>query len=137
MRNILLVLLLALAGCTHQISLIPRDGGQAGSGEANESGKKVTINLSGRTYLGTYVYDGGSVITTQSYGTTQAVSGAARATAFTNGTASSYVPGSGNGKILAFSGGDSLRCDFQYSGGTGIGICTDNAGKQYDLLIAN
>jgi hypothetical protein len=137
MRELFLVALVTLAGCSHQISLMPRDGGQAGAGEANESGKKVTINLNGRTYMGTYVHDGGKVITRQLYRPAQAYSGVVYATAFGSSTATTYVPGSGNGKILATSDGDALHCDFQYSDSTGIGICTDNAGKQYDLLISN
>ena len=31
--------------------------------------------------------------------------------------------------------GGSIRCEFNYQGSTGIGVCEDNANKLYDLLI--
>jgi uncharacterized lipoprotein YehR (DUF1307 family) len=108
MTKLTLLALFALAGCTHQFALMPRDGGHSGSGEANESGKEVSINLNGRTYIGTYVYDGGKIITTHSSGISQGYSGALNATASYTGTASTFVPGSGNGKIVATSDGDTL-----------------------------
>ena len=137
MKKLILIALFVLAGCTHQFALMPRDGGHSGTGEANEAGKEISINLNGRTYIGTYVYDGGKIITTHSSGISQGYSGALNATASYTGTASTFVPGSGNGKIVATSDGDTLRCDFHYSDGSGIGLCNDKAGKQYDLLILN
>jgi hypothetical protein len=137
MKKFNFLALFVLAGCTHQFALMPRDGGHSGSGEANESGKEININLNGRAYIGTYVYDGGKFITTHASGITQGYAGGLNATASYTGVASTFVPGSGNGKIVATSDGDTLRCDFQYSNGSGIGICNDKAGKQYDLLILN
>jgi len=48
-----------------------------------------------------------------------------------------YVLNGGvNGRILAVSpNGDSIRCEFQYSGGSGIGTCKDSVGELYDLQI--
>jgi hypothetical protein len=132
-----LLVLIVLTGCTHQFALVPRDGGTSGSGEANESGKEISVKLNGRTYIGTYVYDGGKTITTHSSGILQGYSGALNATASYSGTASTFVPGDGIGRIVATSDGDTLRCDFHYSDGSGIGLCKDRAGKQYDLLILN
>jgi hypothetical protein len=137
MKKTILLAFFALAGCTHQFALMPRDGGHAGSGEANEAGKEIGITLNGRTYVGTYVYDGGKIITTHSSGIAQGYSGALNATASYTETASTFITGSGNGKIVATSDGDTLRCDFQYSDGSGIGLCNDKAGRQYDLLILN
>ena len=118
--------LFALAGCTHQFALMPRDGGHAGSGEANEAAKEISINLNGRTHIGTYVYDGGKTITTHSSGMAQGYSGALNATASYTETASTFTPGSGNGKIVATSDGDTMRCDFQYSDGSGVGLCNEH-----------
>jgi hypothetical protein len=137
MKKSILLAILVLAGCTHQFALMPRDGGHAGSGEANEAGKEISIDLNGRKYIGTYVYDSGKIITTHSSAIAHGHSGTLNATASYMGTASTFIPGSGNGKIVATSDGDTLRCDFQYSDGSGIGLCNDKAGKQYDLLILN
>lgn len=124
-----------LNGCAHQLELISRDNSGNGIGNAQEMGKQITINLNGQTFKGTYVYDGMKVISTTSSGTATAYSGYRSATAYGNGYSSTYVPGSGNGRVLATSGNNSLRCDFNYSNGSGIGYCQDNSGKEYDLLI--
>lgn len=125
-----------LFGCSHQLTMYPVGGGALGQGVAEESGKRVTINLNGNTYTGSYVHDGGSVATFQSYGSATAFSGTKIATVAGNSFGSAYVPGSGNGRILAHSSsGDAIRCEFQYVGGSGIGVCRDGSGKEYDLQI--
>ena len=119
-----------LTGCAHNLTLHPRDGSPSGQGVAQEAGKTVTINLNGKVYSGTYVYDGGKVATFQSYGSATAYSGTKSASAFGSGFGTAYVPGSGNGRVLATStDGDAIRCEFEYSSGSGIGVCRDNAGK--------
>lgn len=135
---LILAAVTGLLGCSHKLALYPRDGGPVGKGTAEEASKSVTINLGAKTYTGTYIYDGGRVVTFQSHSTTTAYSSAKSATAYGSGFGSAYVPGSGNGRILVSSqGGDSLRCEFQYSNGSGLGVCLDNAGKEYDLQILN
>ena len=131
----LMVLCLMLSGCAHNLELVSRNGGQNGSGVAQEMGKQITINLDGKQYKGTYIYDGGSMIRTNSSATATAYSGRYAATAYGTGVSSTYIPGSGNGRALATSGNDSIRCDFTYAQGTGIGYCQDNHGMEYDLLI--
>ncbi len=141
MRNTLVALLTGvtfLAGCAHNLNLTlhPQDGGGMGQGVAQDAGKTVTITLHGRIYSGTYVYDGGKVAYINTYGSSTTYSGTESATAFGSGFGSAYVPGSGNGRIFAISpDGDAIRCEFQYSGGSGLGICRDNAGKEYDLQL--
>lgn len=134
MKYVLLASIL-LTGCAHGLDLISRDNSGNGSGVAQEMGKQITITLNGKTYKGTYIYDGGAVISTSSAATATAYSGYRSATANGYGTSSTYIPGSGNGKILASSGDGTIRCDFTYAKGTGIGYCQDNTGKEYDLLI--
>lgn len=127
-----------LAGCSHNFTMIPRDGGAIGTGVANEAGKKVTISLNDKTYTGQYVYGGGSVAFTNVFGSSTAYSGAGTATAYGSGFGTTYIPGSGNGRILATTeDGNAIRCEFQYSSGSGLGVCEDNAGKVYDLQIHN
>lgn len=132
-----------LGGCSHNLTLHnltlhPRDGSPMGQGVAQEAGKTVTITLNGKVFSGIYVYDGGKVATFQSYSNATAYSGAKSATAFGSGFGSAYIPGSGNGRVLATSNdGDAIRCEFQYSDGSGLGVCQDNAGKEYDVQIHN
>jgi hypothetical protein len=141
MNKIVSVLLATtlLNGCaldhTYQLDLISRDKSGNGFGNAQTLRKQIKINLNGQMYQGTYVYDGMKVINTTSSASANAYSGLATATAYGNGHSSTYIPGSGNGRVLATSGNNSIRCDFNYSGGTGIGYCQDNSGKEYDLII--
>jgi hypothetical protein len=124
-----------LSGCAHQLELYSRDGGVNGTGTAQEAGKQITINLDGRVYKGTYTYDGGKTIITNGYGSATAYSGNRSATAYSRATSTSYVPGSGLGRLYAHSqDGKSIRCEFSYSAGSGIGICEDNDNKPYDLV---
>lgn len=110
------------AGCAHPLTLYPKQGGeQQGTGTANSGDKKVTIQLNGKTYEGSYVYGGTAVgVAFGSSGTTSTMIGV----------------GGSNGRILARSiDGDSIRCDFNYSGSSGLGVCEDSQGRQYDLTI--
>jgi hypothetical protein len=132
------VISLLIGGCSHRLSLIPRHGGLNGEGIAEEAGKKVTITLNGKTYTGQYVYGDGGVAFTNTFGNATAYSGVGTATAYGSSFSTTYVPGSGNGRILATStDGDAIRCEFQYSSGGGLGVCEDNAGELYDLQIHN
>lgn len=137
MEKIILVLLatIFLNGCTHHLELVSRDNSGNGFGSAQAIGKQITINLNGQLYKGTYVYDGMKVINTTSSGSATAYGSSGTATAYGSGHSSTYIPGSGNGRVLATSGNNSIRCDFNYSQGSGIGYCKDNFGKEYDLLI--
>ena len=143
----ILPLFLMLTGCAHQLDLLSRTNSGNGSGKAEEMGKKVTIYLKDRTYIGTYVYDGLKVITTTSRSNTNSTATATAysrnktATAYGYGNSSStayatsYIPGSGNGSFVATSGDDTIRCDFNFKDGTGIGYCQNNSGEEYDLII--
>lgn len=127
----------ALTGCAYPLQVLPRDGSPAGIGAANSGGKTVVIAMDGKTYRGTYVHDGGAVIPVNSFGTATAF-GRAGATTVTGSSSSlGYVPGSGNGRLIAMADGDTLRCEFTYISGSGLGACQDNAGKAYDLVIGS
>lgn len=146
-RAVVLASFIILTGCAHQLDLLSRNNSGNGLGKAEEMGKKVTIYLKDRTYIGTYVHDGLKVITTtarsntNSTATATAYSGNKTATAYGHGNsnttayATTYIPGSGNGSFVASSGDDTIRCDFNYQGGTGIGYCQNNSGEEYDLII--
>jgi hypothetical protein len=122
---------IALVGCSHKLALYSSDG-EMGSGVAEESGKKVTIEISGRQYVGNYVFGGGSVGITSGVG--YGIVGSSPLTVSSIGT--TYVPGSGNGKIFVRAqDNSSMRCEFQYSDGAGLGVCQRSDGKVFDLVI--
>jgi hypothetical protein len=135
MRSVFAMLLCSasLVGCAYSLALHPRDGGSVGTGRADGSSKTVEINLNGKTYRGPYIYDRGAVIASQGFAT--AFSGA-RVAAGINTLGTTYVQGSGNGRVLATSSdGDALRCEFTFREQAGIGVCEDNSHRQYDLVI--
>jgi hypothetical protein len=122
---------IALVGCNHKLALYSSDG-EMGSGIAEESGKKVTIEISGRRYVGNYVFGGGSVGITSGVG--YGIVGSSPLTVSSIGT--TYVPGSGDGKIFVRAqDNSSMRCEFQYSDGAGLGVCQRSDGKVFDLVI--
>jgi hypothetical protein len=128
---ILAIALIALVGCTHKLALYSSSG-ESGTGTAQESGKKVTIELSGKLYVGNYVFDGGSVGISTGFGS--GIVGSSPLTVTSIGT--SYVPGSGNGRVFVRAQDNtSMRCEFQFSGGSGLGICQRSDGKTFDLVI--
>lgn len=127
---------LFLCSCqyTHQMQLISRNNTGNGTGTVEERGKKVTIYLNEKTYIGTYVHDGGSSVTSINSGSATAYNAYGSSTAHGTSSSVSYIPGSGNGRIIATNGEDTLRCDFKYSQGSGVGYCEDNKGNSYDLI---
>lgn len=130
------MVLISLFGCAHQLELYSRDGTVNGTGVAQEAGKLITIKLDGNEYKGVYTYDGGKTIISNAYGNASAYSGNRSATAYSQSTSTSYIPGSGLGRVFVHSqNGKSLRCEFSYSSGSGIGVCEDNDSKPYDLVI--
>lgn len=125
MKLLAILGLLFLAACAHQLELYPRGQGATGTGVANESGKTITISLNGKTYLGNYVYAGDAA----SLGLVTTSGSPALATAVGTG-------GGTAGRILARADdGDSIRCEFLYADGGGLGVCEDNQGIKYDLVI--
>ena len=128
----------ACATITHVFIVQPRDGGAVGQGEARERGREVTVFMDGQIYTGKYLIDSGKTVTASSSGTANAYDRGGTAAITGSATTSVYVPGSGNGSLLATSpSGDALRCEFQYERGGGFGVCRNNAGREFDMLIKN
>lgn len=130
-----LSVLMLLSACSLQLQLISRNNKGNGTGIAHIIGKQVSISLNGKQYEGTGVYDGGQTINTTSSGTATAYSGSQSVNIYANGQSNTYVPGTGNGRFIATSGDDTLRCEFNYRAGSGVGYCLNNNGNEYDLII--
>ena len=79
-----LTMAILVTGCAHDLTLVPRGGGNKGAGVAKELGQSVQIEINGKVYYGNYVFGGGS-----------AVSGKGRI-------------------LVTSPDGDAIRCEFQY-----------------------
>ncbi|TCV85873.1 hypothetical protein [Sulfurirhabdus autotrophica] len=144
---------LTLFGCEslHHFTINPREPGASGQGVAYGFKKTVEISLNGNTYSGTFVLDAGRVKTYISNSTatlnTNASATSGNNTVYGTGFGQAYgttvgntfEQGSGNGRLLATNAkGDAIRCEFTVNlsrHGTGLGVCQDNAGKQYDMVV--
>jgi hypothetical protein len=136
MKTVLSLLIIVLiTGCAHQLELISRDNSGNGTGVAQEANQSISISVNGVNFKGTYVYDGGTVVNSYNYSTATAYNRTGTTQAYGNSYGTSYVPGSGNGRIVASSGTNTIHCDFMFQQMSGIGYCQDNNGKQYDLII--
>jgi len=129
-RMQLLALLVILAGCSHDLTLVDRDNGQQGTGTAtgwNGSGN-LTVQLNGKTYAGNWVsVAGGSIGSFAGFGGT---------TPFT-GLGTSESTSSSGTALLNSEDGSRLRCAFVFGSfsNTGYGECQDEKKKMYDLQI--
>ena len=133
MRKWLIGSVLLLAGCAHQITLIPQDGGPFGRGTVPAkwfaNAGEMSVALDGKIYSGEYVFvpQGGTL------GTGVAFSGTKVAT----GTFVGAPMGGGGRANLRADDGSTLRCEFTYSewSATGVGGCEDGKGRKFDLTI--
>lgn len=140
MKKLLLSVALVgvLSGCAYPLQLHSRDGSAGGIGEANSSDKSMRVAVGGKLFTGAYIFDGGSVIATQTYGTATAISGTRTTQAFGSAYGTAFVPGSNNGQaFLRAADGASMRCQFRYVNSSGLGECIDNQNKVYDLVIGS
>lgn len=133
MRKLLLMLtLLALAGCSYNIALMKRGSSEVAQGTASENGKTVEITLDGKVYKGhyTFVQQGFST-----FSTGYATSGYHSAW----GNGAGYAAASaGQGNVLATApDGSGLRCQFAFSTSShsGMGECQDDQGGIWDMQI--
>jgi hypothetical protein len=133
------LVVVGLVGCSHTLQLSERGGGLTGTGTATEGSNAVTIVLNGKEYKGKYTYNGGGVALTNTFGSATAYGGGYSSTAYGSGFGvTSIIPSGGGGNILAMSSdGDSIRCQYSYSSGGGVGECQDSNGKIFDLMILN
>lgn len=122
--SILLIILVLISGCAHNLTLMARDSNTTGAGVAEGSlfgsTGMMEIKIKETTYNGKYVFSSGG--SAGVFGGTTIIMG--------------DVAGNGNA-FLASVSGETLRCKFDYSEwtNTGIGACKDGEGTIYDLQI--
>lgn len=121
MRSYFVVVLLALAGCTHTITLYPRGGGEQATGTVNDGSKNMEVRLRGDTYTGSYVLG-------QSVGV--GIVGGANPVPVTT------VSSTNNATALLIGPNGVLRCEFRIVAARGgNGVCVDSSNTTYDMLI--
>ena len=143
---------LAVSACAStpgKVSLIPHGSGPMGVGEALD--KNIYVVMGGQRYSGTFTTVRDANFVTSSSGTvdsnaTVRASGSGgiatatgqQQTAVTSRSEITSNTGSGIANLQNETG-DRIRCEFRISGGwgtaSGIGLCTDNQGRSYDLQI--
>lgn len=105
MRSTLLVLLiLAVAGCGGTMQLLPRDGGAGGTGSLNIASKTMEVTVEGKRYAGNYVV----------------------------AVQHNASGGPGNALLMA-PDGDTIRCEFTATAMRAIGTCQTRAGRVFDM----
>jgi hypothetical protein len=124
---------LLVAGCSYTATLMSRDSGRTYTGSLEGKGMTgtMTVAINDTTYTGPAVRVGSN----DTFGFASAYSfnshGGA-ATAFGN----SYSVGDRFIKaLLSSSDGHGLRCDLRGRGSSGGGICVDDGGKVYDVIL--
>jgi hypothetical protein len=139
MRHALLaVAALALSGCatTYQMTLMPRDSGKTYTGLLEEAGSgegRITVNLDGKAYTGTWVQS----TPASTHGWVSGGFGWGRRGWGGLGTMITLDnPQGGEAKaLLSAADGSGLRCDLRSGRGGGGGVCRDDRGREYDVQL--
>ena len=139
-RYSLLAAALLLGGCvtTYDLTLMPRDSGKLYSGVMENVGKsegRLSVNLDGKTYTGTWV----QVTSDRSTGYVSGAYGWG-GRGWGGWGMGGYVSidnpeGATATALLQSSDGAGLRCHFRGSYGTGGGRCRDDGGREYDVQL--
>lgn len=124
-----------ICGCSrsHYFTLIPIQGGRLGRGIAKSGSNVVSISYRDKVYTGKYFYE-----EIQKKTSTNNNRGSLYDTPSRSHTETAYFMRSANGKLHVISeDGDAIRCEFEYSGRFGKGICRNNTRILGDLIIHN
>ncbi|NYT76623.1 hypothetical protein H0A71_06435 [Alcaligenaceae bacterium] len=133
MKKAILILMLALSGCSYNLTLMDRGSSEVATGHASQAGNTVEITLRGKQYRGTYAF------VQQGY-STQSNSYAMSGGYYAQGSNYGHTQASaGNGSIIARADdGSGLRCSFTFSSSSqsGMGECRDDTFGVWDLQIS-
>ena len=139
MRHALLaVAAFALTGCatTYQMTLMPRDSGKTYTGTVEEAGSgegRITVNLEGKTYTGTWVQS--TPASTHGW-VTGGFGWGRRGWGGLGTTITLDNPQGAEAKaLLNAADGSGLRCDLRSGQGRGGGVCRDDRGREYDVQL--
>lgn len=131
-----LTILLLLASCAWQMTLMPRDSGRTYSGVMTGDGMgsgTMTVTIEDIPYTGPAVRVGSN----DTFGFSSAYATNNRGSS-ASAFGTSYAVGDRFVKaILSAPTGRGLRCDLVGRGRTGGGICVDDNGKIYDVVLVS
>ena len=116
------IFLLVITGCGG-VQLID-ESGRVHAGNFDSITKRLEGRINGKQYSGFYVTDAGSMY----------FSGMSQGTTATHVSGQAAYTGSVGRAILTAADGDSLECEFNYSGYRAIGTCLGSDGERYRLL---
>lgn len=123
-RGLLAVISLFLVACTGSLLLIDKNNKES-VGTFNASSKTLDVKINGVDFTGIYVTNASAA-----FGTMQGFSGSKSAF----GTGQAYMTGNTGRAVLRDASGNTINCEFNYSGMKGIGTCVDNKGDTYQLI---
>lgn len=127
----LLMMAVALSGCSYTMQLMSRDGGDLYQGQIKSNGAgggTLSIALDGRTCAGSFV----TVASGDTFGLAQTF-GSRGTTSATFGAFSGHAQYKA---ILSCSDSSGLRCDVSGSSTNGGGICIDSKSRVYDMIYS-
>ena len=121
-----LLFVLSIVGCASSLTYVNRESSEIGTGTADGVLQKLTANFPNKTCEGEYttVAQGGGFGLLNAYGTS----------GFATGTSAWLSVGGVAFGILKCSDGDVLRCEVQYSGTAGYGVCVGKDNTAYDVM---
>lgn len=121
-----------LAGCSHQLTLMPLDGGRHGIGDVSFRGNAMSLYLDGKRYKGPFIAATDPEIARLS-APADSVQGPI-ATGRYWGVQGKDGP---TGAVLAARDGASIACRFTYDGHSmlGAGLCRGDDGRNFSLRM--
>jgi hypothetical protein len=128
MRKLLLIGLLALAGCAGNLRLL--EDGKSHAGTWNSATKTLEATIDGRKYSGSF-----SQNATVGFGNSFVTATSSTRTAYGSGFGTA-VSSDGSGQaIMTSEDGKVIQCVFQAAMGRGQGRCEGLDGRRYVLVI--
>lgn len=125
---------LLLAGCSMTVTMMPRDSGRHYTGQVTGAGGgsgTMSVALDGASCTGPLV----TVASNETFGFFNAFGSNTRGVAASS-FGSGYMAGDRFAKgILSCTDGSGLRCDVSGRMGKGGGICVDDRGRVYDVVM--
>lgn len=131
---LIIVVVTSLAGCAYNVTLMPRDSGRTFTGELHSDG-------GGSGTMSVMLDDGlctgpaARVASNQSFGFANTYGSNTRGQ-FASAFSTISIAGDTTVKaILSCAGGSGLRCDMTGRDATAGGVCVDDKGRVFDVLV--
>lgn len=134
MRLLAILAVVALTACSMTVTMMPRDSGRLYTGQVTGAGGgsgTMTVALDGMSCTGPIV----AVASNQTFGFFSAHGTNTRGTGVSTFGTTATSGDTFAKAILSCVNGSGLRCDVSGQAGKGGGICVDDSGRVYDVLM--